>query len=277
MTRDTVNLRHDADFRAEVYPGVYWVPANRLGSSAYHTEEIKKLIKLPPEEKRGRITTLYEAIQLYQESRFFGYIDNVRVLDEYTTVMWVFHKPGIHSVRTNGGCCAADANWLVYMLKGKYDEIGCFCYFQPDGNGHLINYIKHGGSYYFVDMMPQRHDQLHLIDIENGDPSSLMRNIGGHIFMSDGFDSYISFLLSALPLKPVLFYRYTGESYAIGSQFEWRKLRGLWALFPKKDRQCIFHKDSVEILYSKSDDIYKFSDTVALEPNWALAPSFDLN
>lgn len=99
---DTENLRINADYEIKVYDDVYLVPVRQLGGTRYTNTEIKAMLKLTPEEKRQRISTLYEAIQLYQASNFRGVFDNVPLNG------WEVHKPGYHAVRTNEGCCAAD-------------------------------------------------------------------------------------------------------------------------------------------------------------------------
>lgn len=272
MIKDTINLRHEADFCIEVYPHVYWVPANSLGSSRYTNDDINDLLELSPEEKQKSISTLYEAIQLYQISKFNGYIDNVRVLHEDTVIMWAFHKPGYYAVKTNGGCCAADTNWLNYILKDKYQETGCFGFYQADGNGQITNYIRQGDWYYFVDMMPQRYDQVPFIGIEDGNIETYKKNLfQGYIYKSHSFDHFIEFYMKKSNPKPSVFYYAPKDCYCTGNQYSWEQIDGLWGLAPTKPNRVIFYKNTVNILYSESNDMHRISDTVALEPDWRLA------
>jgi hypothetical protein len=192
LNKDTINLRDSANFEIEVYPNVFWIPANALGYTRYTNDEVKKNLSLAPNEKRQKINNLYEAIQLFQMSKFKGIIDNVRVLEEDTTILWVFHKKGFDAVRTNEGCCAANSNWLSYMLHDRYDEIGCFGICEADGNGHIINYIKNGDWYFFIDMMMQRFDSVKDTAVENGNSDDYKNNImPAYIYKTKSFDDFI--------------------------------------------------------------------------------------
>ena len=154
--RDLVTLRYEADYCVNVAPGVYWVPASSLGSSSYTNAEIQAMLTDTPEQKQAKIDTLYEALQLYQIGNFAASDDNIRIAEG--SIHWEHHKPGYDAVRTNTGCCATDSNWLRYILDGDYDEIGYMATSQRDGNGHIYNYIKLDGWYYFIDLTHYRTD-----------------------------------------------------------------------------------------------------------------------
>lgn len=149
---DTNILDYDARFEVPVDRNVWWVPVNTLGSTRYTNREIAGMVESSPEEKQEKISTLYEAIQLFQISNFTYSEDNVRI-PEGEQSYWEHHKPGRDAVRTNTGCCAADSNWLNYILAGDYEQVGFFDWSYPDGNGHVINYIYQDGWYYFLDLM----------------------------------------------------------------------------------------------------------------------------
>ena len=278
MNKDTINLRDSASFEIEVSQNVFWIPANTLGHTRYTDEDIKSILLLNPSEKKQEISNLYEAMQLYQASRFNGVIDNVRVLEEETAVMWVFHKNGFDAVRTNEGCCAADSNWLSYILSGRYDEIGCFGFCQSDGNGHITNYIKQGEWYYFLDMMMQRHDSVSNTVIESGNIDDFHNNEAfGYIYKAKGYDDYIKYCLSIYTDPPVLFYRTKNpECLAIGREYFWQKdeEKPLYHLLQKSDK-ALFYTGTVEILYSGNDSAYEFKNSKAVAPDWSSISSFD--
>jgi hypothetical protein len=98
--------------------------------------------------------------------------DNIRIFENVGghTVDWEHHKPGYLSVVTNKGCCASITNWLLYLLKDDYEELGMVEIAMKDGSGHGFNYIKHNGKYYFVDLTHYRNDALELgaAPIESG-------------------------------------------------------------------------------------------------------------
>lgn len=278
MNKDTINLRNEANFEIEVYPNVFWIPANTLGYTRYTNEDINTMVLLSPTEKKQKINNLYEALQLYQASKFKGIIDNVRVIEEDTCIIWVFHKNGFDSVRTNEGCCAADTNWLSYILNDKYDKIGCFCFCQSDGNGHITSYIKQGEWYYFLDMMMQRYDSLQSTVVENGNIEDYNKNwIFAYIHKAKSFDDYIKYCLNKHENPPILFYKTKNpECLCIGNEYSWeenQKIKG-WNL-TQKSNKFLFYADSIEILYSENDSVYEFKNSKAVEPNWSSIESFD--
>lgn len=165
------NYRNDADFKVEIYPNVFWIPLNTLGKTHYTNEDVISFVSLSPEEKRAKIGNLYEAIQLFQLSSFRGVFDNINYVRG--NFQWQIHKDGKNAVISNEGCCATDTNWLAYMLEGKYESIGSFCYANTDGNGHITTYIKHEGWYYFIDMMMCRADSQPFFSHETGRPEDL--------------------------------------------------------------------------------------------------------
>ena len=167
MCNDIGVYSNTIQFETEVYPNVFWVPLNTLGKSRYTNEEIKIISKLSPDEKRNKIQTLFEAVQLFQISDFQGTFDSVNHWVDETT-LWQIHKTPLDAIISNNGCCATDTNWLSYMLSGKYQSIYSFCYANEDGNGHITNCIKHNDWFYFLDMMMCRNDSQEYLCPENG-------------------------------------------------------------------------------------------------------------
>lgn len=198
---DTENLRINANYEIEVFEDVYWVPVNQLGGTRYTNSMIKDMLILSPEQKQQKISTLYEAIQLYQASNFKGVVDN------YHFEGWEFHKPGYHAVRTNEGCCASNSNWLSFLIHDKYEQMGFIQYSQKDSNGHILNYIFHNGWYYFIDMMMYRNDSLPYAGKETGTISGYKDGelIAGNFHKSRLPQSYVNYCLNKFREAPVLF------------------------------------------------------------------------
>ena len=210
MLYDTENLRIHAVYEIEVFDDVYWVPVNQLGGTRYTAADIESFIGLPPEQKQEKIHTLYEAVQLFQIGKFRGLIDNIseyHVVNDAVIERWDFHKPGYHVVRTNEGCCASDTNWLMYLLRGKYEQMGYIQYAQKDGNGHIINYIYHKGWYYMIDMMMYRYDSLTAAGKETGTKEGYKAgtSISGNLHKSRSPLSFVEYCLSSFQDAPVLF------------------------------------------------------------------------
>ncbi len=163
---DCVHLRADAHFELRLSRDVYWVPVNRLGGTRYTNDQIQQMVRLSPQEKRDRISTLYEAVQLFLLSRFHQMSD-VKLVREGER-LWEFHKPGYYAVLTNEGCCSSDASWLRYLLDGKYEKMGYFSFSRPTGSGHVCNYFVHDGWYYLYDLTPFTDQNVHTALAETG-------------------------------------------------------------------------------------------------------------
>ena len=211
--QDLKTLCHGADFEEEVFEGVYWVPAAALGGSRYTNAEICAMLPAAPEEKQERISTLYEALQLYQIGNFAPSDDNIRSFEN--GINWEHHKPGYHAVRTNTGCCATDSNWLRYILDGDYDEVGFLATSQRDGSGHVYNYILQDGWYYFIDLT-HYHAQGSPINTaeESGDLSHYHATdfILGNIHKTRSVENYVNYVQDAFNDPPGLMFLYTAEN-----------------------------------------------------------------
>ena len=218
--QDLFTLRYGADFEAEVAPGVYWVPARDLGDSSYTNAQITGMLSLSPSQKQEQIDTLYEAMQLYQIGNFFSSDDNIRI--EENGVHWEHHKPGEHAVRTNNGCCATSANWLNYILRDDYDEVGFVSTSQRDGNGHIFNYILQDGWYYIIDMTHYRTDWI-ATAVESGDLDDYYSSdfIPGNIHKVRDIQQYVDYVQQNYGDPPGLMFMYTAaDCLALDSRRE---------------------------------------------------------
>ncbi len=209
--RDLQTLRHDANFEVEVFSGVYWVPASALGGSRFENREVYDLLSASPEVKQEKMTTLYEALQLYQVGNFTPSDDNIRIQEN--GINWEHHKPGYHAVRTNTGCCATDTNWLNYILDGDYDEVGFIATSQRNGGGHVYNYILHDGWYYFIDLT-HYHASGNMSAMEDGDINSYYSSdfILGNIHKTKSVQSYVDYVQEKFNDPPGLMFMYDAEN-----------------------------------------------------------------
>ena len=207
-TRDTQNLRYRADYEVEVADGVWWVPVRSLGESRYTNHEIAQMVTGKPEEKKAAFATLYEALQLFQIGNFCNGDDNIRLMEN--GIDWEHHKPGYEAVRTNTGCCATDSNWLNYILKDDYVQVGFLAYSQLDGSGHILNYIFHDGYYYFIDLTHFRTDFLDSSAPETGNVSDYRNSdfVAGSLHKASSPEAYISYCIRSFNEPPALFFLY---------------------------------------------------------------------
>lgn len=242
---DTGNYSNSARFETEVYPGVYWVPLNTLGSSRYTTADMARIAALPLEEKRSRIANLYEAVQLFHASDFRGAMDNV---NRWTGdgALWQVHKSPEESVISNEGCCATDTNWLAYFIDGHYDAHSWFCYANEDGNGHITTCIQHYGDFYFLDMMMCRNDSQAFLCRETGDLSELLAGEwSGFLYKCKDPVDFCRFHIDRCAAKkrpiPFCFYiRETPQVYATGLKLD---KNGATFLVPASENPRIIYLD----------------------------------
>jgi hypothetical protein len=209
-TKDLAKVRDGAQYEIEVFEGVYWVPAYTLGASRYENAEIYAMLGDTPEQKQQKISTLYEALQLYQIGNFTAADDNIRVNEN--GVNWEYHTPGRQAVENNCGCCATSSAWLRYILDGDYDELGYISTSQLAGDGHVYNYIRQGEWYYIIDMTKYRNDAFATI-VENGDMNAYMLSdrVLGNIHRTKDLSLFVNYVQDAFSDPPALMFRLTCE------------------------------------------------------------------
>lgn len=148
---DVFFLKQDANFKKSIGNGVYLVPVNVLGRPEFTNEDILDMIKeKDPEQISKKISTLYDAVRYYYISGFQMLRGDHKDLP-YDGVIWQHHKTGEEAVLTNEGDCSGNAVLISYLLEGDYDEVGYFSYNLKDGGGHVFNYFKQDGKYFFLD------------------------------------------------------------------------------------------------------------------------------
>ena len=211
---DTHNLCHTAHFCQIIFPGISWVPVNTLGFTRYKAEEISALLPLCPEEKRLKIVSLYEAIQLLQHGRFKSHEDNICI--EKDGIRWAFHTSGRTAVLRNAGCCAAAANWLFYMLTDKYDEVGIVSILSNAGMGHAINYIRHQDRLYVVDINAYIYEHREYVQPETGLLQDYRKNkiLTAALLMVDSLETFANFFstfVGRVKKRKFLYCRHSSE------------------------------------------------------------------
>ncbi len=218
-TKDTWNLRENADFSVKVHEGVWWVPASSFGKSRYTNKQIASIVNFSPAVKKAVIGNLYEAIQLYQISDFCTDTDgdslNVRVNDPVNGYDWEKHCPGYYAVALNRGNCSTSTNWLIYLLEDDYEEWGTFHYQYADGGGHVINYFVYDGYYYFIDMTHYRNDFPESA-VEDGKIFTYRNTdfIAGNIHKAVSPEAYADYCRASFNETPAFFYMIKGHEVA---------------------------------------------------------------
>ncbi len=251
--KDLLTLRHDADYEVEVSKNVSWVHAGKLGKSRFSNKEVFDMIGESPEFKQAEIKTLYEALQIYQVGGFAASDDNIRMMEN--GINWEHHKPGYNAVLTNNGCCATSANWLNYILKDDYDEVGFIATSQRDGSGHIYNYIKEGGWYYFIDLTHYRTDWV-ATAIESGDLNDYYNSdfVLGNIHKAKSVGDFVNYVQQTFGDPPGLMFKYTAENcMAVDSRNENGGMKIIYEANPKINLEVIFDDPNDSLDYYQID------------------------
>ena len=84
---------------------------------------------------------------------------------------------------------------------------------QRDGSGHIYNYIKHDGWYYFMDLTHYRTDWI-ATAVESGDINDYYATdfILGNIHKAKTVEAYVNYVQSTFGDPPGLMFRYTAEN-----------------------------------------------------------------
>lgn len=264
--KDNDTMRHDAAFSVKVADGVYWVPANALGSSSYTNAQIQSMLTDTPEEKQTKIDTLYEALQLYQIGGFYGSDDNVRIFENGYS--WEHHKPGYDAVRTNHGCCASCTDWLNYILKDDYDELGFIGTSQLTG-GHVFNYIKQDGWYYFVDLTKWYAENWNCNAVESGDLSDYAHSdsVYGNIHRAASLDAFVNYILDASGDPPGIIDTYRAADVAAMTEV-WTAGGGLQIVYPDNVEITVLYDDPTDTL------TYTFAAAPTKTKDWSRDEDF---
>lgn len=147
---DTWNLRNDAAFEVQLSKDIYWIPFNTFGKTRYTNGDINKLSTVSIEQQRKKIINLYEAVQLFQNIEFEILSDKPYFITP-DGLKWQYQfSPKQVCDHLKGSCCEI-AIWLDFYVSSLFDETG-YILIQRPSNGHVMNYLRSGNNYYFVDL-----------------------------------------------------------------------------------------------------------------------------
>lgn len=131
---------------------IYHLPA-ALGEPQYSEDDIKEMIAtdLSLEEAAEKLTTLADVVQYLYLKGYTADGGDLQFLGTDGNV-WHVNRKAEEVFHNNVGNCGGGSNLLNYLLRGDYDEQG---YVQEQGNqgGHIYNYFKKDGKYYFCDLI----------------------------------------------------------------------------------------------------------------------------
>ncbi len=100
---------------------------------------------------------------------------------------WHFNYSAKQVFEQNKGNCGGTAALINYLLDGKYDENGYIGMVGPNHTGgHVINYLKHNGTYYVFDVSQFASDAEYGLNLQYGlDFKDVVK------FTVDGYNTYV--------------------------------------------------------------------------------------
>lgn len=154
---EEIALAHTTDHLESYDPIIdfYEIPSE-LGAPQYTLGEIRQMIEngLTLDEVAEKISTVADLVQ-YLHQKNYG--KNVHLADGNIHFwsqgqQWSVDRSAENVFHDNAGNCGGCSNLVNYILRGDYEEQG---YVQEASNkgGHMYNYFKTNGVFYFFDLM----------------------------------------------------------------------------------------------------------------------------
>lgn len=230
---------------------VYKIP-NGLGLPKLSKEEVDALVGQEPVVIQSKISTVPDLLQYMISSKYEDVSGDTQLIDG--GIEWHFNRPGESTLRVNKGNCGATANLANYLLKDDYEEVGIIN-FSADSRqgGHVYNYVKSNGKYYFVDFL-----QYAMSDY---------KRYNYRILELDRLEDYASYCIrdygnSGEKFQIKIIVAYMAENQLpIGSRMSGDEI--VMRFFPKGNH--------VKVLYETPSEgkVVEFIDGPTREPNWS--------
>lgn len=189
------NITFTPDFELKLANNVFWIPYNMNVNNALPINDLTKLITLTPEQKKEKINTIIDAVNLFILSNFDEYNDNIII--EENEIVWEYHKPGYISVLSNKGCCASCCTWANYLLADNFDEAGYINIIRSIKSGHVVNYFKNKKNdwYYILDLQPFVELYQGFICAQTGKRIDFIKSkfITGILVKAKSIEDYVNF------------------------------------------------------------------------------------
>ena len=213
---DVYNLRVDADFEVDMgdrMNNMLWVPSVSLGKPNTNKVDIYDLkddLKLAQKE----IDNVYETLMFVH---LFFEVESGNLKQRSNEISWGFSKPVELTFESKKGNCAAMSSLVNYLLEGDYEEEGLLWrHMNKDADrygGHVMNYVKHNGDYYFFDVLgvTESNDSY---PVENGSLRDQGRVDWADPVIKSKPEEYMKFINGAADFS--LFGMFKNDNYIIG-------------------------------------------------------------
>lgn len=181
------------DFELKLANNVFWIPYNMNGVKALPIDVLTQLITMTPEQKKEKINTIIDAVNLFILSDFKEISDNILIKEN--EILWEHHKPGYISILSNEGCCASCCTWANYLLADNFDEAGYINIIRSIKSGHVVNYFKHRDWYYILDLQPFVGLYQNFICAQTGKRIDFIQSkfITGILVKAKSIEDYVNF------------------------------------------------------------------------------------
>ncbi len=155
--------------------------------------QAKELRYVSPDELKKNIKTLRDLVYYMVLNGYYCGNGDLQFFDNSGKTYWHYNRAGEKVFRDLYYDCGGGSNLAKFVLSDDYEEVGFvgYTFLEGKGGGHVTNYIKQNGKYYFFDLTTLSGD---------GNPSDS--------FTVDVCDSFEDF--SSLAIKD---YNYTNLMY----------------------------------------------------------------
>ena len=128
-----------------------WPDIVAMAPPKLNMSEVQAMIaqELTLDEVAEKIDTLADAIQYLHQKGFV--FDGGDLQFWYGSCRWSVNRSAQTVFKDNVGNCGGGSNLLNYLLQGDFEEQG-YVQYKWNANGHITNYFKQDGMYFFFDL-----------------------------------------------------------------------------------------------------------------------------
>lgn len=239
------NVNYFGEFSLPITNKVNWRPVNVLGLPNTSKERLLEL-KGNPEALQSEIDSLYEAL-LYLHLSDWAYEPVTTVVSD-NNLDWRYYGPAEIVIQYNKGTCVGVANFINYVLKDDYDEVGYILMYYVHDSNHVINYILQDGVYYTIDGTAF----LNHYDVTGFETGLMDDYIADHpphhLHESQTLDDYLDYYQTKTIRPAGLFLSFTATNLYPYTVF-WGELNYRRIVFPNDT------KNNITIIYDNPSDV----------------------
>lgn len=216
--------------------GIYYVSSDELGAANYKRNDFHHFHK-NPDDLQQKVRTLSDLILYVRTSFFRPQKGDIRVREGQ--ILWHFNRTGPETICENQGNCGGVSSMLNFLLRDKYEEVGFIAFADKQG-GHVFNYIRHEGYYYFVDLLNYLY------------ASRTMEHYGTMIYQADSLQRYADYYRSRDEREITLMVAYEAEQVLPMGRYLGKPMM----FFPKGSQLQVLHESPLEGIVVQHKPVY---------------------